>query len=658
MNKTRIQDKDIFKKLLVASLFISTLACFMQGCAKNRKVTATEFDYTLPEQAYQPRFKASEPANWKSVARRVETPVKGITLSEKGVFSEYINKNINYLLTSFSVNHMLYPFRERAGKEIIPDSIPQIDGWETHLRGASAGRFLMGAGNTLRWVENAELRARLNELIDGIEDCREDNGYILAYPHVLDSLRGEEPNYARAWFTHGLIEAAIAGNPKAYNLLRSHADYFNQWHELHPKLLHFSHNNHQGHIASTRTYLSPIGKPEDLQVAEKFYVCDWWLNELAARHEEAIWHYPLANPHCYLITSFEAYLDHYIATGDKAFLDATIGAWDMIHNAWEHVGGSIAICEKHWVVENGKKILKEWQGKEESSHPPHSNYLTNEGHTGETCGGVFWIKFNQRFHQLYPDEEKYMNEIEKSIYNVILSCQNHNGNIRYHAFMEGKKENPRRSENTCCEGQGTRMLGSLPEYIYSIADDGVYVNLYEPSSFQCQVKGQDVGLALESEFPYKPEVGIKVSTASPIQMKLRIRMPSWATRKIDVEVNGKKVATGAPGTYLALSRKWENNDVVRFVLPMELHLTEYHGIDEVAEGKRYAAEYGPILLTLTGSNEVPTRIRLKDSSDLMEQLVQNEDPLHYSVKGDSVSFVPYWSLGTGQPYTVFPIVEK
>ena len=258
---------------------------------------------------------------------------------------------------------------DRAGQKDPPDDHPQVPFWDTDLRGSSAGRFMMGAGNTLRWIEHPELRKRLNELIDGIEACREPNGYILAYPP--DNVRSEEPNYGRAWFTHGLIEAAIAGNPKAYALLRGHADWFNQWDML-PKLIYHATNSHQGHIASTRTYLSPIGKPEDLQVAEKYYVIDWWMDELAARHAEAVWRYPLQNPHSYLITSFEAYLDHYRATGDKEFLDAVLGAWDLIHDLWEHVGGSMAICE----------ITLEWQRRQNpldrraGGHPPRS-YLSD-----------------------------------------------------------------------------------------------------------------------------------------------------------------------------------------------------------------------------------------------------------------------------------------
>jgi len=34
--------------------------------------------------------------------------------------------------------------------------------------------------------------------------------------------------------------------------------------------------------------------------------------------------------------------------------------------------------------------------------------------------------------------------------------------IRYHSPMEGKLEHPN-NVNTCCEGQGTRMFGSMPE---------------------------------------------------------------------------------------------------------------------------------------------------------------------------------------------------
>jgi DUF1680 family protein len=620
------------------------------GCIGKGQKERVALDYSLPASEYKTRMQASDPATWKPVANKATTPTGGVALAENGLFKPAVDLNVSYLLNSFSVNHILEPFRLRAGKEVKPDSIPQVGFWDTDLRGSNAGRFLMGAGNTLRWAEYPELRKRMNELIDGIEACREPNGYIL--PYHPDSLRSEEPNYARAWLTHGLIEAAIAGNPKAYGLLRSHADWFNQWDEMLPKLLYWNNNNHQGHIASARTYLSPVGKPEDLQVAEKYYVCDWWIDELAAEQEEAVWQYPLQNPHSYLITSFEAYLDHYIATGDETYLDAMLGAWQLIHDKWEHVGGSMAICESQWDIdEHGNRSIR----KGGHQHPPHSYYLTSYGHTGETCGSVFWIKFNQRFHQLFPSEEKYIAEIEKSIYNIILANQTEKGNIRYHAKMQGKKENPRSASNTCCEGQGTRLLGSLPEYIYSIASDGIYINLYEPSSISWKVREQPVVLTLDSNFPFQPQVSLKVAVSSPVKMNLRLRIPSWATQKVDISVNGKKYATGKPGKYAELSRKWENGDKVDFTLPIDCRITQYAGLDTVAGYERYAVEYGPILLASVGGDKAPHEL---GASDLEKQLIPDPSkPLHFSVAGDTLSFAPYWMIPSNQVFSVFPLVK-
>jgi DUF1680 family protein len=612
---------------------------------------STKMNYSLPAEAYKTRLTASNPAAWNPVGCRVSVPEGGVELADGSLFKSALERNTSYLLKSFSVNHMLVPFRIRAGEKNPPDDRPQTPFWDLDLRGSNAGRFMMGAGNTLRWLENVELRNSLNELIDGIEACREPNGYILAYPPVIDSLRSEEPNYARAWFTHGLIDAGIAGNPKALGLLRGHADFFNQWDELHPKLIYWPNNSHQGHVASTRTYLSSVGKPEDLQVAEKYYVCDWWMDELTARHDSAVWQYPLQNPHSYLITSFEAYLDHYIATGDKTYLNAMLGAWDLIRDNWEHVGGSMAICENQWHTENGKRILKHWDKGHERSHPPRSYYLSDVGHTGETCGSAFWIKFNQRLHRLFPDEEKYAAEIEKSIYNVILANQSEEGAIRYHATMEGRKEQSSISNNSCCAGQGTRILGSLPEYIYSVAPDGIYVNLYEPSSISRKINGRDIMLKQETRFPFGTEVSLKVTAPEPVEMKLHIRIPSWTAEKLTVSVNGKEAATGTPGTYVELARTWNGEDQITFTLAPKLKTTKYEGIDTIPKLDRYALEYGPLLLAFVNPDGKPGG-RIVD----MDKIVPDASrPLYFTRKDRPAQyFMPYWLISK-EPYTVYPV---
>jgi hypothetical protein len=283
-------------------------------------------NYSLPKEAYKSRLEESDPDRWKPVQLHVEVPVSGVSPSEQGLFRTALDRNINYLLHSFSLDHMLEPFRARAGIPFTPDTLPQIPFWDISLRGSNAGRFLMGAGNTLRWVHNAKLQDALNQLVDGIGECREPNGYIL--PYKPDSLRSEEPNYARAWLIHGLIDAGISGNQKAYALLRGHAELVQHMGHHAPETVILAKQQSPG-THRQHPYLSFIvGKAEDLQVAEKYYVSDWWMNELSARHDSAVWQYPLQNPHSYLITSFEAYLDHYLATGDKAYLNAMLGAWN------------------------------------------------------------------------------------------------------------------------------------------------------------------------------------------------------------------------------------------------------------------------------------------------------------------------------------------
>ncbi|MBL9214228.1 MAG: glycoside hydrolase family 127 protein [Opitutaceae bacterium] len=613
------------------------------------------------------RLQASDPAQWRPVPDAAVVPTGGVELAPEGLFHPAVVNNLGYLLSSFSVDHMLVPFRQRAGQLHPPQNRPQVPFWDTELRGSNAGRFMMGAGNTLRWMEHAELRRRLNALIDGIEACREPNGYIMAYLPKFP--RSEEPNYGRAWFTHGLIEAGIAGNPKAFGLLRGHADWFNRW-ELLPELIYFQKNSHQGHIASTRTYFSPVGKAEDLQVAEKYYVADWWIEGLAARNAEAIWKYPLQNPHSYLITSFEAYLDHYRASGDRRYLEAVTGAWEMIHDNWEHVGGSMAICESHWQMIDGKYRLPENITNADlshgQSHPPRSYFLTRRGHTGETCGTVFWMKFNQRFQQIHPEEEKFTAEIEKSIYNVILANQQGADNIRYHAVMQGTKDNgnrnrlPHAPHNTCCEGQGTRAFGSLPEYIYSVAADGLYVNLFEGSTIKWSQAGIPVSVRQVTRFPFDPAVTLRVDPARDVDAVIRVRVPSWAVQPVKMMVNGEEAATGQPGTFVAIRRNWRAGDRIEFTLPMGFRVTKYVGVDQIPGRSRYALEYGPILFAFTGKLDEHSSLALRASAhDLPRRLVPIPGrPLSFRVAGeDTCEVVPYWQVDQ-QTFTVFPVMGE
>lgn len=49
------------------------------------------------------------------------------------------------------------------------------------LKGSIAGIYMMGLAGHLRWEENSTQRALLTAVVDGIKECREEDGYMMAY---------------------------------------------------------------------------------------------------------------------------------------------------------------------------------------------------------------------------------------------------------------------------------------------------------------------------------------------------------------------------------------------------------------------------------------------------------------------------------------------
>ena len=138
---------------------------------------------------------------------------------------------------------------------------------------------------------------------------------------------------------------------------------------------------------------------------------------------------------------------------------------------------------------------------------PGSYPLRYGARTGETCCSTFWIKMNQRFHLMDPWDEQYPAEIEKTLYNAVLRqlgmmtdapdplSLNGTGtgtytgpNFRSFVNMQGAPEKLRVPVASCCEGQGTRALGSIPEYAFTLnataPAEGIWLNLFVPSTLQ------------------------------------------------------------------------------------------------------------------------------------------------------------------------------
>jgi DUF1680 family protein len=305
----------------------------------------------------------------------------------------------------------------------------------------------------------------------------------------------------------------------------------------------------------------------------------------------------------------------------------------------------------HWVQPGGSISIIEY-----NYDPPDARSLTQK--LGELCGNSFWTFLSQRFQLIHPDEERYAAEIEASLYNVAIANQQGTTGLRYHAILVDKKEQGTRI-NSCCEGQGTRLIASMPEHIYSVAADGIYVNLFEPSTISWELQGKPVSLRMDTKFPHQCEVKLTVSSAEPKGMKLRIRVPRWAMSDMTVKVNDRAAGAGKPGSYLVLDRTWAEGDVVSFTLPAGFVVAEYTGKDQIPGHKRYSLMWGPLLYAAAGDKDAVLRLPANARpQDLAQHLVAKADaPSHYTVAGNpGVTYMPYWEIAE-ESFTCFPVVD-
>ena len=560
------------------------------------------------------------PSQWMPVADQIRVPDSGVNLVP-GVLNDCFIRNIAYLNHCFA-----YPYYCDG------------EGWYTGLPASNEGRMLQGAGNTLRWGERSDMREIVDTLVTKIGSRQRKDGYTNYYPESeyrnvdLLSINSERKNYDRVFWTRGLLDAGKAGNAKAYSILRSYYDWFNHS----PYLNHLldGENSTNALPGGGLVYFSPVGKAEDLLTTEKYLDQDYWIKELKNENPLCITYYPPSRPHCYELLGLEAFLDEYRATGATKYLEAVKGGWNAYRDNFLNVGGIPAISEA-------------------AIYPPQSFYLDQKRHVGETCGGVFWINLNSRLLHLYPTEEKYAGEIEKVIYNVILACQDHRGYIRYTNFLQGTKDKAD-CVGSCCECSSVGLIAKLPEYIYSIADDGIFINLFAASTFNWKQGNDNVTLITRTEFPENNQVSIAVKCKSLKKMKIRIRVPSWADGKVKFCINKKSEIAGNPGTYITIDRTWENDDEISFAIPLSFRLHKYTGLDQEKTYDRYALMAGPVLMSLVGDTILDT-----PASELIGKLrLVQENTLNFGIDGKSnCKYIPYYRI-QDEKFTCFPTIQN
>lgn len=113
------------------------------------------------------------------------------------------------------------------------------------------------------------------------------------------------------------------------------------------------------------------------------------------------------------------------------------------------------------------------------------------------------------------------------------------------------------------------MIASLPGYVFSTSQQGVWVHLYDGCTMDWHLAdGTKLRLAQDTRYPWDSHINITLDPERPATFDLNVRIPGWC-RNPTVQVNGQPVAGAVTsGTYCRIHREWRTGDRVTLQLPM------------------------------------------------------------------------------------------
>ncbi len=223
--------------------------------------------------------------------------------------------------------------------------------------------------------------------------------------------------------------------------------------------------------------------------------------------------------------------------------------------------------------------------------------LPNESAYCETCASVGMVFWNQRMN-LYSGESKYVDVLERSLYNGALAGVQLTGNLFFYVnplASFGLHHRRPWYGTACCPSNVSRLLPSVGGYIYNTSKDALWVNLYVGSETEVILGDHKVKFAQKTNYPWSGEVELKMTPdSSKADFAVKLRIPAWCD-KYTVEINGKAIDNLLTDKgYATINRTWLKNDIIKLRLEMPVKVVAADPRVKANEGKR-AIQRGPLV---------------------------------------------------------------
>jgi uncharacterized protein len=320
----------------------------------------------------------------------------------------------------------------------------------------------------------------------------------------------------------------------------------------------------------------------------------WQDHKPVVEQDEAIGHAVRAG---YL---YAAVADIAALTNDQKFLAAIDKIWNNVVAKKLYVQGGIG------AVGAGERFGDNYE-------------LPNATAYNETCAAIANVYWNQRMFQLHGDS-KYIDILEKSLYNALLSGVGMDGKTFFYTnAMEIKNTFSHRDMEaersgwfpcSCCPTNITRLIPSVPGYVYALKDNDLYVNLFVNSTGSFSIKNKAIRIRQENNYPWEGNLKFIIDATSSAEFTMLVRIPGWANetvvpsdlykfdeainKPVIIRVNGNPVKYSLEKGYALLSRKWKKGDVVEVDLPMEVRTIS--AIEKIGDDMgKIALQRGPLV---------------------------------------------------------------
>jgi len=493
-------------------------------------------------------------------------------MSFNGYLNDRLNANLNQRLLNIDETGILECYYNRPGKQT----------WV----GEYTGKYLHAASRVWRSTKNTQLKTQMDRIVDILISCQNEDGYLGTY---------SPSNYWTEWdvWAHkynmlGLLSYyAVTGYKPALQACVKMGDLLCRTFGENQGQRNIIENSPHLGMAST-SVLEPMTYLYRFTGDKKYldfcmYIIKAYEYENGPKIISTLTTLgkvdKTADAKAYeMMSNLTGIVKLYQLTGNEKLLKAAENAWNDISTHKLYITGTASEGELF---------------QEDFDLPAGNNVNMGEG-----CVTVTWLQFSQALYYL-TGEPKYINEIEKTIYNHLFAAENpETGCVSYYTALQGKKPYRCNIDGHCCLASLPRGIAAIPELAYSKKlDNGFSINLYSPGKLTDKIftkDGKEAGIecTIETKFPEEGKVTIGLNPATKSEFRLSLYVPAWC-RNYKATVNSKNM-DGVPGQYLNIEQFWDKNTVINVSFDMPVQILE--------GGKSYpgfiAIKYGPQVLAV------------------------------------------------------------